>query len=515
MIRIIYETDRKNRNINNIIEKGEGIMSDKKKDGYNYPTDELGSIIKQIDQGITPMMRDHLYCIYSMYKPMSDNVISIVKKVRSSVSYNGKILIVVPPPTNTVNVTLEKMKRDPDFNNLKIISINDILSLPDKETKLSGSDIIVSTTWSLTGVHIPDLSVILNFDETSGISPSVLEQLMSRLRRDNRETYYFDTSVSIDNISDHSPGVLIEKQPLLWTTQKMVYPQYMNTPIPTHNYRGFGYNINDVQSGRFIILKPFEVSLENFSHDPIILDSKQVAYINPVSCRTQRFNEQSLDDVGLYIRLLPTSPVILIQGDVVKLSTMELVERLIDTIIERNNIDVKIYDAVVPSHNLNSVDPSITQYPTKHNKFGDYCLEIKRDCVCKEVSVDIMIPPNNTMETLTKQINKIRTIESVNCVIIDIDKKGLCHLVIYSEPLEDYYDYEAISDAINTTIIDGDAFRTSEVYHHFISICKVLNDMIYVGMIQTIKRRNTEQSVDKNGGTKKKNKQSGGCYVSE
>lgn len=482
MIRIIYETDRKNRNINNIIEKGEGIMSDKKKDGYNYPTDELGSIIKQIDQGITPMMRDHLYCIYSMYKPMSDNVISIVKKVRSSVSYNGKILIVVPPPTNTVNVTLEKMKRDPDFNNLKIISINDILSLPDKETKLSGSDIIVSTTWSLTGVHIPDLSVILNFDETSGISPSVLEQLMSRLRRDNRETYYFDTSVSIDNISDHSPGVLIEKQPLLWTTQKMVYPQYMNTPIPTHNYRGFGYNINDVQSGRFIILKPFEVSLENFSHDPIILDSKQVAYINPVSCRTQRFNEQSLDDVGLYIRLLPTSPVILIQGDVVKLSTMELVERLIDTIIERNNIDVKIYDAVVPSHNLNSVDPSITQYPTKHNKFGDYCLEIKRDCVCKEVSVDIMIPPNNTMETLTKQINKIRTIESVNCVIIDIDKKGLCHLVIYSEPLEDYYDYEAISDAINTTIIDGDAFRTSEVYHHFISICKVLKDMIYLGM---------------------------------
>ena len=315
------------------------------------PIIEKGSNKKS--KNITPMTNDHLYHTHSMYKPMIDNVISIVKKVRSSVSYNGKILILVPPPINTVNVTLETMKRDPDFNNLKIISINGILSLPDKEMKLSGSDIIVSTLRSLTGVRIPDLSVILNFDKTNGKSPSVLEQLMFYLRRDNRETYYFDTSYSIDNISDHSPDVLIEKQPLLWTTQKMVYPQYMNTPIPTHNYRGFGYNINDVQSGRFILLKPFEVSLENFSHVPIILDSKQVAHINPVSCRIQRFNEQSTDDVGLYIRLLPTSPVILIQGEVVKLGTMELIERLIDTIIERNNIDVKIYDATVPSHNLN------------------------------------------------------------------------------------------------------------------------------------------------------------------
>ena len=168
------------------------------------PIIEKGSNKKS--KNITPMMNDHLYHTHSMYKPMIDNVISIVKKVRSSVSYNGKILILVPPPINTVNVTLETMKRDPDFNNLKIISINGILSLPDKEMKLSGSDIIVSTLRSLTGVRIPDLSVILNFDKTNGKS-SLIDTIIGR---NNIDVKIYDATVPSHNLNSQEDVMLAE-----------------------------------------------------------------------------------------------------------------------------------------------------------------------------------------------------------------------------------------------------------------------------------------------------------------
>ena len=123
-------------------------------------------------------------------EPLIRNIIHVTKLCRNLVSY-GK-MVVVMPLLSIIYRALEVYKQDPYFKNFKIGAIDGSMPLSQRREIMEG-DIILSTIQSIgTGVDIPGLSVLINFDAFK--SPITSEQCVGRLRRrkDDKDCFYID-----------------------------------------------------------------------------------------------------------------------------------------------------------------------------------------------------------------------------------------------------------------------------------------------------------------------------------
>ena len=143
--------------------------------------------------GTKGLVRSTYYNMLMHYrggKPFIANIITMIKRAKSMVSY-GKILILVPL-ISTIEVVLETIEKDSFFNKLTCAGVDGSMSLSDKREALE-CDIIISTSMSMgVGVDISDLSTVINFDQYA--SPIITEQIVGRLRtrKDDKNTHYFD-----------------------------------------------------------------------------------------------------------------------------------------------------------------------------------------------------------------------------------------------------------------------------------------------------------------------------------
>ena len=91
-------------------------MSDEKKYKYIYPTDELDSIIKQIDQGITPMMNDQLQLEVKLrYKELREELFDEDENEDEDIVRHRKMM----------STHLEQKRREASRNDIIYIELSD------------------------------------------------------------------------------------------------------------------------------------------------------------------------------------------------------------------------------------------------------------------------------------------------------------------------------------------------------------------------------------------------------
>ena len=160
-------------------------------DIYYYPTNKLCA--ENFRYGSKGLIKASYYNMLMKYyngEPLIRNILNVTKICRNMVTY-GKIVVVMPL-LNIIYRVLEAFKEDPYFHNLKIGAIDGSMPLSQRREIMDG-DIILSTIQSIgTGVDIPGLSVLINFDAFK--SPITSEQCVGRLRRrkDDKDCYYVD-----------------------------------------------------------------------------------------------------------------------------------------------------------------------------------------------------------------------------------------------------------------------------------------------------------------------------------
>lgn len=160
-------------------------------DIYYYPSNKLCA--DNFRYGAKGLIKASYYNMLMKYydgEPLIRNIINVTKKCRTMIPY-GKMVIVMPL-LSIIYKALEHFKQDPYFNNFKIGAIDGGIPLSQRREVFDG-DIILSTVQSIgTGVDIPELSVLINFDAFK--SPITSEQCVGRLRRrkDDKDCYYVD-----------------------------------------------------------------------------------------------------------------------------------------------------------------------------------------------------------------------------------------------------------------------------------------------------------------------------------
>ena len=161
-------------------------------DIYYFPSSKLCE--KCLKYGSKGLIRSSYYRLLMEYKgggPYINNIINVIKRGRGICKY-GKILVIVPL-LDTIKIVLNRMKNDPYFSNIPYAYVDGSLSMRERADAMD-KKIILSTTMSMgTGVDVPDLAVLINFD---GLKSSITsEQIVGRLRtrKDDKTCYYIDT----------------------------------------------------------------------------------------------------------------------------------------------------------------------------------------------------------------------------------------------------------------------------------------------------------------------------------
>lgn len=144
--------------------------------------------------GTKGLIRSTYYRMLLKYKggsPYINNIITVIKRSRALCDY-GKMIVIIPL-LDTIKIVMNQMKRDPYFSRKTYAYVDGSLSMKERASAME-KEIILSTTMSMgTGVDVPDLAMLINFD---GMKSSItLEQLVGRNRRrkDDKMCYYIDT----------------------------------------------------------------------------------------------------------------------------------------------------------------------------------------------------------------------------------------------------------------------------------------------------------------------------------
>ena len=159
-------------------------------DIYYFPSSALCK--KYFKYGKNGLIRASYYRMLMNYhggRPFLNNLITLMKRTREIIPYDGKILLLVPL-IEILEELYKWMKKDPYFSKYKYAIVNGSLSLSERREAME-SDIILSTSLSMgTGVDVSNLGAVVNFDQYA--SSIITEQIAGRLRDRGKETFYVD-----------------------------------------------------------------------------------------------------------------------------------------------------------------------------------------------------------------------------------------------------------------------------------------------------------------------------------
>lgn len=160
-------------------------------DIYYYPSNKLCD--ECFKYGSKGLIRSTYYNMLMKYKngePYINNIITVIKRAKTICNY-GKILVIVPL-LETIKLVMGKIENDPYFKNISYAYVDGSLKMKERSEAMS-KQLILSTTMSMgTGVDIPDLAVLINFD---GLKSSITsEQIVgrNRVRKDDKDCFYID-----------------------------------------------------------------------------------------------------------------------------------------------------------------------------------------------------------------------------------------------------------------------------------------------------------------------------------
>lgn len=159
-------------------------------DIYYFPSSKLCN--KCFKYGSKGLIRASYYRMLMEYRngePFIRNVINVIKRAKSIINYDGKILVLVPL-IDIIDKILIAMKNDPYFSKYTFAGVDGSMPLAKRRDAME-SNFILSTSLSMgTGVDVSNLGVVVNFDQYS--SSIIGEQIFGRLRDRGKETYYID-----------------------------------------------------------------------------------------------------------------------------------------------------------------------------------------------------------------------------------------------------------------------------------------------------------------------------------
>lgn len=159
-------------------------------DIYYFPSSKLCN--KCFKYGSKGLIRASYYRMLMEYRngePFIRNVISVIKRAKSIINYDGKILVLVPL-IDIIDKIILAMKQDPYFQKYTFAGVDGSMPLSKRRDAME-SNFILSTSLSMgTGVDVSNLGVVVNFDQYS--SSIIGEQIFGRLRDRGKETYYID-----------------------------------------------------------------------------------------------------------------------------------------------------------------------------------------------------------------------------------------------------------------------------------------------------------------------------------
>ena len=163
-------------------------------DIYYYPSNRLcAEHFKYGSKGLIKATYYNMLMDYHHGIPFLNNLIYMMKVAKKNMTYDAKVLLLVPL-LSIIDKVQEVIQNDPFFANYSVSGVDGSMSLATRRQAME-SDFILSTTLSMgTGVDVKNLGAVVNFDQFS--SPIIVEQIYGRLRDRGKETWYYD-------ITDH------------------------------------------------------------------------------------------------------------------------------------------------------------------------------------------------------------------------------------------------------------------------------------------------------------------------
>ena len=160
-------------------------------DVYYYPSQKLcQQTLKYGKKGLIKASYYKMLMEYKNGEPLIKNIVTIAKRSRGLADY-GKMIMVIPL-LSMIDRVLEAMEKDPFFSKYTFGSIDGSMPLAQRREVMEG-DIILSTVQSIgTGVDIPGLSILIDYDAFK--SPITSEQVVgrNRIRKDGKDCFYVD-----------------------------------------------------------------------------------------------------------------------------------------------------------------------------------------------------------------------------------------------------------------------------------------------------------------------------------
>lgn len=159
-------------------------------DIYYYPSNKLcDACFKYGSKGLIRSSYYNMLMTYHNGVPFIKNIITMLKRAKSIIDYDGKILLLVPL-LSIIEQVVKAMDQDPFFKQYSYSAVDGSMPLSQRREAME-SDFILSTSLSMgTGVDVSNLGVVVNFDQYS--SSIIGEQIFGRLRDRGKETYYID-----------------------------------------------------------------------------------------------------------------------------------------------------------------------------------------------------------------------------------------------------------------------------------------------------------------------------------
>ena len=159
-------------------------------DMYYFPSNKLCA--EHFKFGSKGLIKATYYRMLMDYKngiPFIKNIIYMMKVARKVMTYEGKVLLLVPLIDIIDKVVLE-MDQDPFFKQYTYSGVDGSMPMSKRRDAME-CDFILSTSLSMgTGVDVKNLACVVNFDQYA--SPIITEQIFGRLRDRGKETWYFD-----------------------------------------------------------------------------------------------------------------------------------------------------------------------------------------------------------------------------------------------------------------------------------------------------------------------------------
>lgn len=163
-------------------------------DIYYYPSSKLcAETFRFGSKGLIKATYYRMLMNYRDGEPFLNNLIYMMKVAKKTITYDGKILLLVPL-IDIIDKVIEKMDADPFFKEYSYSGVDGSMPLSVRRQAME-NNFILSTSLSMgTGVDVSNLAAVINFDQYS--SPIIGEQIFGRLRDRGKETWYYD-------ITDH------------------------------------------------------------------------------------------------------------------------------------------------------------------------------------------------------------------------------------------------------------------------------------------------------------------------